>query len=119
MSTSEGANYAPAPMPKPVVEPGEFVFAAMHLDHGHIGGMTQGLIDAGGTCKWVYDPQPERAAAFQEKFPQVQIASSEEQVLGDEQVQLVAAAAIPSDRAPLGIRVMEAGKDYFTDKTLC
>src|SRR5690625_7410142 len=79
MSTSEGANYAPAPMPKPVVEPGEFVFAAMHLDHGHIGGMTQGLIDAGGTCKWVYDPQPERAAAFQEKFPQVQIASSEEQ----------------------------------------
>src|SRR5699024_4657318 len=60
MSTSEGANYAPAPMPKPVVEPGEFVFAAMHLDHGHIGGMTQGLIDAGGTCKWVYDPQPER-----------------------------------------------------------
>src|SRR5699024_1104993 len=117
MSTSEGANYAPAPMPKPVVEPGEFVFAAMHLDHGHIGGMTQGLIDAGGTCKWVYDPQPERAAAFQEKFPQVQIASSEEQVLGDEQVQLVAAAAIPSDRAPLGIRVMEAGKDYFTDKT--
>src|SRR5690625_6509309 len=98
MSTSEGANYAPAPMPKPVVEPGEFVFAAMHLDHGHIGGMTQGLIDAGGTCKWVYDPQPERAAAFQEKFPQVQIASSEEQVLGDEQVQLVAAAAIPSDR---------------------
>ena len=117
MSASEGANYAPAPMPKPVVEPGEFVFAAMHLDHGHIGGMTQGLIDAGGTCKWVYDPQPERAAAFQEKFPQVQIASSEEQVLGDEQVQLVAAAAIPSDRAPLGIRVMEAGKDYFTDKT--
>src|SRR5699024_8220395 len=117
MSASEGANYAPAPMPKPVVEPGEFVFAAMHLDHGHIGGMTQGLIDAGGTLKWVYDRQPERAQAFQEKFPQVQIASSEEDVLADEQVHLVAAAAIPSDRAPLGIRVMEAGKDYFTDKT--
>ena len=78
MAVSEGANYAPAPMPKPVVEPGEFVFAAMHLDHGHIGGMTQGLLDAGGTLKWVYDTQPERAAAFQEKFPQVTIASSEE-----------------------------------------
>src|SRR5699024_11211754 len=63
MAVSEGANYAPAPMPKPVVEPGEFVFAAMHLDHGHIGGMTQGLLDAGGTLKWVYDTQPERAAA--------------------------------------------------------
>ena len=40
MSASDGANYAPAAMPKPVVGPGEFVFAAMHLDHGHIVGMT-------------------------------------------------------------------------------
>ena len=49
MAVSEGANYAPAAMPKPVVEPGEFVFAAMHLDHGHIGGMdvcAQGLLAA-------------------------------------------------------------------------
>ena len=117
MAVSEGADYAPAAMPKPVVESGEFVFAAMHLDHGHIGGMTQGLLGAGGTLKWVYDPQPERAAAFKEKFPEVTIASSEEEVLADPEVHLVAAAAVPVDRAPLGIRVMEAGKDYFTDKT--
>ena len=45
------------------------------------------------------------------------IASSEEEVLADPEVHLVAAAAVPVDRAPLGIRVMEAGKDYFTDKT--
>ena len=117
MATSEGANYAPAPMPRPVVSPGEFDFAVMHLDHGHIGGMTQGLIDAGGRCRWVYDPQPERARAFQEKFPDVRIAASEEEVFADESILLVAAAAVPSERAPLGIRVMEAGKDYFTDKT--
>lgn len=117
MAVSEGANYAPAAMPKPVVEPGEFVFAVMHLDHGHINGMTQGLIGAGGTPKWVYDPQPERARAFAEKFPEVKIAGSEEEIFADEQVLLVAAAAVPADRAPLGIRVMEAGKDYFTDKT--
>lgn len=117
MAVSEGANYAPAAMPKPVVEPGEFVFAAMHLDHGHIGGMTQGLLGAGATLKWVYDPQPERIAAFKERFPEVQVASSEEEVLADPEVHLVAAAAVPSERAPLGIRVMEAGKDYFTDKT--
>ena len=79
--------------------------------------MTQGLLGAGGTLKWVYDPQPERAAAFKEKFPEVTIASSEEEVLADPEVHLVAAAAVPVDRAPLGIRVMEAGKDYFTDKT--
>ena len=117
MSASDGANYAPAAMPKPVVEPGEFVFAVMHLDHGHIVGMTEGLIGGGGTLKWVYDPQPERAAAFAEKFPQVKVATSEEQVLEDPAVHLVAAAAVPADRAPLGLRVIEAGKDYFTDKT--
>ena len=38
-------------------------------------------------------------------------------MLADPEVHLVAAAAVPVDRAPLGIRVMEAGKDYFTDKT--
>lgn len=117
MSASDGANYAPAAMPKPVVGPGEFVFAAMHLDHGHIVGMTEGLIGAGGTLKWVCDPQPERAAAFAQKFPQVTVATSEEQVLEDPEIHMVAAAAVPADRAPLGIRVMEAGKDYFTDKT--
>lgn len=117
MPASDGATYAPAPMPQPVVEPGEFVVAAMHLDHGHIVGMANGLLGAGATLKWVYDPQPERAAAFAEQFPQVRVASSEEEVLADPEVQLVAAAAVPSERAPLGIRVMEAGKDYFTDKT--
>lgn len=117
MSASDGANYAPAPMPKPVVEPGEFVFAAMHLDHGHIVGMTEGLIGAGGTLTWVYDPQPERVAAFTEKFPDVRVAETEQQILKDPGVQLVAAAAVPSERAPLGLRVIEAGKDYFTDKT--
>lgn len=117
MSASDGANYAPAAMPKPVVGPGEFVFAAMHLDHRHIVGMTEGLIGGGGTLKWVYDPQPERAAAFAEKFPQVTVATSEEQVLEDPEIHMVAAAAVPADRAPLGIRVMETGKDYFTDKT--
>ena len=29
----------------------------------------------------------------------------------------MAAAAVPSERGPIGCRVMEAGKDYFTDKT--
>src|SRR5699024_11338977 len=109
MAVSEGANYAPNSMPKPVVEPGEFVFAAMHLDHGHIGGMTQGLLDAGGTLKWVYDTQPERAAAFKEKFPQVTIASSEEEGLEDPELHLVAAEAVPVDRATLGMCVMGAG----------
>ena len=116
MPNSEGSTYAPAPMPRPVVEPGEFVFAAAHLDHGHIYAMTEGLIGAGATLKWVYDPDPAKVAAFREQFPEARVAVSEAQILGDPEVRLVASAAITSKRAPVGLRVIAAGKDYFTDK---
>src|SRR5690606_22952014 len=80
-------------------------------------GMCNGLVEAGATLKWVYDPDPKKVEAFVKSFPQVEVANSVEQVLQDPEIKLVAAAAIPSERGPLGIRVMESGKDYFTDKT--
>lgn len=113
----EGMNYAPKGKPMPVVQPGEFAFAAVALDHGHIFGMCNGLTEAGATLKWVYDPDPEKVKDFVEKYPQVRVAESEAQVLSDPEVRLIAAAAVPSERCPLGLRAMDAGKDYFTDKT--
>ena len=110
------ARYVPSPKPRPVVQPGEFVFAAAHLDHPHINGQCDGLLVAGGTLKWVYEPDPQKAAAFRAKFPQAKPARSLDEILTDPAVQLVAAAAVTSERGPLGCRVMEAGKDYFTDK---
>ncbi len=112
----DGMNYAPKGKPQPVVKENEFCIAAMHLDHGHIYGMCTGLTEAGATLKWVYDPDPNRAEAFQKAFPGVQIAESEEQVLSDPSIRLVCGAAVTSERCGLGLRVMEAGKDYFTDK---
>lgn len=110
-------NYAPKGKVNKVVKEGEFTFAAVHLDHGHINGMTNGLLEAGATLKWVYDPNPEKVSEFKERFPQVEVAESLEQVLTDSDVKLVAAAAIPNKRSELGNKVMKAGKDYFTDKT--
>jgi len=110
-------TYAPQGKPAPVVKPGEFCFAAVHLDHGHIYGQCQGLLEAGATLKWVYDPEPGRVAAFLARFPGVRVARSLEEVLQDPELRLVAAAAIPDQRGALGCRVMRAGKDYFTDKT--
>src|SRR5690606_15291951 len=94
------------PLPQPAVTPGEFAFAAVGLDHGHIFGMTDGLIGAGATVTWVFDENPERAAAFAEKYPTARIASSEQQVLDDPDVRLVATAAIASERAPIGLRAI-------------
>jgi predicted dehydrogenase len=117
MQRSDGMNYAPQGKPKPVVSGGEFPFAAIGLDHGHIYGMCNGLMEAGGTLKWVYDPDPSKVAAFAERYPGVKAARSEEEVLQDAEVRMVAGAAIPSERCALGLRVMAHGKDYFTDKT--
>jgi predicted dehydrogenase len=110
-------NYAPQGKPAPVCGPGDFPFAAAALDHGHIYGQCNGLVEAGGTLRYVYDPDPKKVAAFIEKFPQAKPVSSLEAILDDPEIRLVAAAAIPCDRGPLGVCVMEAGKDYFTDKT--
>jgi predicted dehydrogenase len=114
---ADGMNYAPQGKPSPVVKPGEFVFAASHLEHGHIYGQCNGLLEAGADLKWVYDSDEKKVAAFLAKYPQAKVARSFEEILADPAVKLVTAAAIPCDRGPVGIRVMEAGKDYFTDKT--
>jgi predicted dehydrogenase len=114
---ADGMNYAPQGKPNPVVRPGEFAFAAVHLEHGHIYGQCNGLIEAGAELKWVYEPDAKKLAAFREKFPAVRVARALDEILADPAIRLVAAAAIPCDRGPLGCRVMEAGKDYFTDKT--
>jgi predicted dehydrogenase len=113
---SEGATYAPKGKSAPVVKKGDFVFAALGLYHGHIYGMCNGLIEAGGLLKTYYDPNPAYMAAFAKQFPGVKPAASEEEILGDREILLVAGATKTNERCALGLKVMEAGKDYFTDK---
>lgn len=116
VATTSSTRYEPGPPTGPVVRPGEFIFAAVHLDHGHIYNQTQGLIEAGATLKWVFDPDEQKVARFRQRFPSARAARTFEEVLDDPSVRLVASAAIPCDRGPLGGRVLRAGKDYFTDK---
>ncbi len=117
MQKSDGMNYAPKGIPKPVCGKGEFVFAAIALDHGHIYGICNGLTEAGATLKYVYDPDPEKVANFLKTYPNVKAAASEEEIFNDPEVKLIAGAAVPSERCALGLRAMEHGKDYFTDKS--
>lgn len=116
MSKADGMNYAPKGKPNKVCKEGEFVFGVIGLDHGHIYGMSNGLTEAGAELKWVYDKDPAKVEAFCKAYPGVKVASCEEEILSDSSVQLIAGAAIPSERCALGLRAMDAGKDYFTDK---
>ncbi|MDP4551112.1 Gfo/Idh/MocA family oxidoreductase [Alkalihalobacillus macyae] len=116
MKRKDGMNYAPEGMRNDVVDKGEFQFAAIGLDHGHIYGMCNGLVEAGADLKWVYDPDRQKVNRFLEVYPNVRVAESETDILQDPDVKLVAGAKIPCDRFALGMRVMDNGKDYFTDK---
>lgn len=113
---SDGMNYAPVGKPSPVVGENEFIFAAIGLDHGHIYGMCNGLREAGATLRWVYDPDQVKVDAFLRRYPGVKAARCEEEILSDPDVRLIAGAAVTSERCAVGLRAMDAGKDYFTDK---
>jgi predicted dehydrogenase len=113
---SDGMNYAPQGQAKAVCAPGEFRFAAVGLDHGHINGQCNGLIEAGGELTLVFDPDPAKVEQFRRTYPDVKAARSAAEVLEDPSIRLVTSACVPCDRGPLGLAVMDHGKDYFTDK---
>jgi predicted dehydrogenase len=118
MAMMDGMNYAPTPRTQRVAcEPGEFRFAVAHMDHGHIFGMTDNLVQAGGQLQKIYEPDKAKANAMKVRYPEAQIVDDVGVILDDPLIQLVAAAAIPNLRGPFGVSVMESGKDYFTDKT--
>ncbi len=91
-------------------------FAVIGLDHAHIYSMTSAVQRGGGELVALYASDPKQIADFRSRFGDVKLARSEAEILNDKSIQLVAAAPIPDQRAPLGIRVMKAGKDYLSDK---
>lgn len=113
---ADGMRYAPKGKPNPVVEKGEFRVAAIGLDHGHIYGMCNGLEEAGAEIAKVYDPDPDKVAEFQNLFPNVKPVDTDVEIYEDESIHLVASAAVPVNRCGIGLRAMEYGKDFFSDK---
>ena len=112
---SNGATYAPKGKAAPVCQPGEFNVGVVGLDHGHINGMCNGLVEAGASIALVYDPDRAKVEAFLKLFPDCKVAESREEVFASS-VKLIATAAVPCDRAEIGVAAMKAGKDCFSDK---
>ena len=91
-------------------------FSVININHGHINGMVQAVTRGGGQLVAVYAKEPDLLAAFTKQFPQVKVAASEKEILEDNTIQLIMSSGIPDERAPLGVRVMQHGKDYLVDK---
>ena len=91
-------------------------FSVIGINHNHINGIVNSLIKGGGELVMVFAKEPDLLKGFTRAFPNVKAVRSEEEILQDNSIKLVASAGIPIDRAPLGIKVMQSGKDYVTDK---
>ncbi|MGC4100777.1 Gfo/Idh/MocA family protein [Ferruginibacter sp.] len=101
--------------PQPIIA-NRIKFAVINIDHPHIYGMTDAIKRGGGELVALFTTQADQAAAFLKTYPEAKMAKSENEILEDPAIQLVLSSGIPDERAPLGIRVMEHGKDYLTDK---
>jgi predicted dehydrogenase len=110
VASSETAAQQP-PAQKPRLR-----FSVCGINHNHINGMSNAVIRGGGEMVSVYAKEPELVAEFTKLFPQAKVASSEREILEDKSIQLVLSSGIPDERAPLGVRVMQHGKDYMVDK---
>ncbi|MDB6103132.1 MAG: oxidoreductase domain protein [Gammaproteobacteria bacterium] len=91
-------------------------FAVCGMSHDHIYGMVGAIQRGGGELVAAYGEEPDKIAAFTKRYPEVKWVQSEAGILNDGSIQLVLSSAIASRRAPLGVRVMEHGKDYLSDK---
>jgi predicted dehydrogenase len=91
-------------------------FAVIGINHSHINSQVDAVLRGGGALTAVYAKEPDLVAAFTKRFSQAKVAKSENEILEDPDVKLVLSSGIPDERAPLGIRVMQHGKDYMADK---
>jgi predicted dehydrogenase len=117
-AAGRGIRYeTPAQAPSAEVNaPVRIRFAVIGINHSHINSQVTAVQRGGGELVSVYAKEPDLVAEFSKRFPQAKLARTESEILEDNTVQLVLSSGIPDERAPLGVRVMQHGKDYMVDK---
>lgn len=96
--------------------PPRIQFSVIGINHGHIYSQVDAVIRGGGEFVSFFAKEPDLAETFSKRFPQAKRVSDERDILENKSIQLVLSSIIPDERAPLGIRVMQHGKDYMVDK---
>ncbi|WP_026464299.1 Gfo/Idh/MocA family protein [Adhaeribacter aquaticus] len=96
--------------------PARIRFSVIGINHGHIHSQIEAVSRGGGQLISFFAKEPDLAADFAKRYPQAKKARNQQEILEDKSIHLVLSAAIPDERAPLGIQVMHHGKDYMADK---
>jgi predicted dehydrogenase len=91
-------------------------FGVIGLNHPHVFEMTQILLGAGGQLAGYFAVEDDLAEEFAAQFDRPARARSRAELLEDPSIQLIACAAIFSERGGIGIQAMRHGKDVLSDK---
>jgi predicted dehydrogenase len=91
-------------------------FGVIGLNHPHIFEMTQILLGAGGQLASFFAREDDLAEVFAARFDRPPRARSVDELLENPGIELVACAAIFSERGLIGIQAMRHGKDVLSDK---
>jgi predicted dehydrogenase len=91
-------------------------FGVIGLNHGHVYSMVETLQKGGAELVSFFSQEDDLGAAFTRRHPHARRVRSHAAVLEDSSLHMVACAAIPSDRAAIGIEAMRCGKDVLCDK---
>lgn len=113
--TASAADPLLAPPPPPPADP-RIRFSVININHNHIYGMVDAVTRGGGQLVSFYAKEANLVAEFSKRYPQAKLAASQQEILEDNSIQLIMSSGIPVERAPLGIEVMQHGKDYLVDK---
>ncbi len=111
--TTPAASASP---PVGASKPPRLNFAVIGINHAHVHRQVDALTRGGGAMVAFYAKEPDLADAFAKRYPQARLVRSDKEILEDPKIALVASAAIPNERAALGIAVMKHGKDFVADK---
>lgn len=103
------------PPPTPPADP-RIRFSVININHNHIYGMVDAVTRGGGQLVSFYAKEANLVAEFSRRYPHAKLATSKQEILEDNSIQLIMSSGIPVERAPLGIEVMQHGKDYLVDK---
>jgi predicted dehydrogenase len=102
--------------PAETVAKNRIKFAVCGMSHDHIYGMIGAVIRGGGEFVAAWVGEPDKLATFKQRFPNIKIAATQDEIIEDPTIQLVLSSQVASERAPLGVRAMRHGKDFLADK---
>ncbi|HEU0096917.1 MAG TPA: Gfo/Idh/MocA family oxidoreductase, partial [Rhizomicrobium sp.] len=104
------------PLP-PVEKPKHHIrFAVCGMSHDHVHGMIGAMQRGGGELVAYWGAEPDKLVVFRQRYPGAKEVATQEAVLGDPTIALVLSSQIANERAGIGVRAMEAGKDFLSDK---